>query len=42
MAAGVSQTLWSMTDLAEMVDADAPKAGPRGPYNKKSAAEISN
>ena len=41
MAAGVSDTLWSMTDLAEMVDAAAPKAGKRGPY-KKSSVEISN
>ena len=31
MAAGVSKTLWSMTDLAEMVDATMPKPGPRGP-----------
>ena len=41
MAAGVSDTLWSMTDLAEMVDAAAPKLGKRGPY-KKSSVEISN
>lgn len=34
MAAGVSDTLWSMTDLAEMVDAAQPKPGPRGPYKK--------
>src|SRR5713101_4313303 len=32
MAAGISDTLWSMTDLAEMVDAAAPKPGKRGPY----------
>jgi IS1 family transposase len=41
MAAGVTDKLWSMTDLAEMVDAALPKAGKRGPY-KKSDAEISN
>lgn len=41
MAAGVSQTLWSMDDLCEMMDAVAPKPGPRGPY-KKRVAEISN
>jgi IS1 family transposase len=35
MAAGVSQTLWSVADLAEMVDAAAPKPGP---YRKKDAA----
>lgn len=34
MAAGVSETLWSMTDLAEMVDAALPKPGTRGPYRK--------
>jgi hypothetical protein len=36
MAAGVS-TLWSMTDLAEMVDATLPKPGKRGPYKKRSS-----
>ena len=34
MAAGVSETLWSVADLAEMVDAAAPKPGKRGPYKK--------
>ena len=34
IAAGVSHTLWSMTDLAEMVDAAQPKLGKRGPYRK--------
>jgi len=34
MAAGLSATLWEMKDLAEMVDAAAPKPGPRGPYKK--------
>jgi hypothetical protein len=41
MAAGISATLWSMTDPAEMVDAAAPKPGRRGPY-KKTADQISN
>ena len=41
MAAGVSQTLWSMTDLTAMVEAAAPKGGKRGPY-KKTADQISN
>ena len=41
MASGLSATLWSMTDLAEMVDAAAPKPGPRGPY-KKTTDQISN
>jgi hypothetical protein len=28
MAAGMSPTLWSMTDLAEMIDASLPKTWP--------------
>jgi IS1 family transposase len=35
MATGLSQTLWSMTDLAEMVEASLPKPGPRGPYKPR-------
>jgi hypothetical protein len=38
MAAGISQTLWSVTDLAEMIDATLPKAGPRGSYKKRGTA----
>jgi hypothetical protein len=34
MAAGVTEKLWSMVELAEMVDATVPKGGPRGPYKK--------
>lgn len=37
MAAGVSDKLWSMDDLCGMMDAVAPKPGPRGPYKKRSA-----
>jgi IS1 family transposase len=37
MAAGVTDKLWSMTDLAEMVDATLPKGGPRGPYKKENS-----
>ena len=35
MTAGISKTLWSMTDLAEMIDATLPKPGSRGPYKTK-------
>lgn len=34
MAAGVTDKLWSMDDLVAMMDAVAPKPGPRGPYKK--------
>lgn len=35
MAAGVTNTLHDMEWLVEIVDAAAPKPGPRGPYRKK-------
>lgn len=38
MAAGVSDRLWSMEDLAELVEAAQPKPGKRGPYKKRVAA----
>jgi len=34
MAAGVTDRLWSMEDIAELVEAAAPKPGRRGPYKK--------
>ena len=34
MATGISDTLWSMTDLAEMIDASLPKPAKRGSYKK--------
>ena len=37
MAAGISDTLWSMADVAGMVDAALPKLGKRGPYKKMTA-----
>ena len=37
MEAGINDMLWSMADLAEMVDAAAPKPGKRGPYKKRAA-----
>jgi IS1 family transposase len=38
MAAGLTDKLWSMSDLAVMVDDALPKPGKRGPYKVKSAA----
>jgi IS1 family transposase len=37
MAAGLSDTLRSMADLAAVVDAAQPKAGKRGPYKKENS-----
>jgi IS1 family transposase len=37
MAAGLSETLWSVTELAEMINASLPKPGPRGPYQKRAS-----
>lgn len=34
MAAGVSDRLWSMEDVAALVEAAAPSPGKRGPYKK--------
>ena len=39
MAAGISETLWSMTELAEIIDAKLPKPGKRGPYKTALATE---
>ncbi len=41
MAAGISGTLLSWEDIVDMMDAEAPKPGPRGPY-KKRGEENSN
>lgn len=37
MAAGVSNKLWSMEDIAALVEAAAPKPGRRGPYKKRAS-----
>ena len=39
MQAGISDTLWSMTDLAEMIDANLPNPAKRGPYQKRMSNE---
>lgn len=38
MAAGVPKTLWSMEDIAAMVEAWAPRPGRWGPYKKRAKA----
>jgi IS1 family transposase len=46
MAAGLTGRLWSMEDIANMIDESLPAPAPRGPYKKRSPAsqqpEISN
>lgn len=37
MAAGLSPILWSMDDVAGLIDAAAPKPEKRGPYKKRAA-----
>lgn len=37
MAAGVTDKLWSVEDIAALVDAAAPKPGRRGPYKKRNS-----
>jgi hypothetical protein len=34
----VSKTLWSMENVVALIDAAAPKSGPRGPYKKQAVA----
>jgi len=35
MAAGITDKLMSMEDVVALIDADAPKPGPRGRYKKR-------
>ncbi len=35
MAAGVTDRLWELEDIAALIDAAASKPGRRGPYKKK-------
>jgi hypothetical protein len=35
MAAGLSDKLWSIEDIANLVEDAAPKPGKRGPYKKR-------
>jgi hypothetical protein len=37
MAAGVTDRVWDMNDLADLVEAAEPVAGKRGPYKKRAA-----
>jgi hypothetical protein len=36
MAAGLSRTLYDVEWIVSLIDARAPKPGPRGPYRKIS------
>jgi hypothetical protein len=37
MAAGVTETLWSMEMIAERIEANRPQPGKRGPYKKRAS-----
>ena len=38
LAAGTTDKLWSLEDIAERIEANHPQPGKRGPYRKRSAA----
>lgn len=42
MAAGLTDKLMNMADIAALVEAAAPKPRPRGPYKPRQVTEISN
>lgn len=39
MAAGVSDRLWSMEDVATLIETATPKPGKRGPYKKSVSVD---
>ena len=36
MAAGISNTLWTLADIAERIEARRPQGAKRGPYKKRA------
>jgi len=38
MAAGVTNRLWNIDDIAALVEARAPRPGKRGPYKRRPAS----
>ena len=37
MAAGVTDRLWDIEDIVQIIDEAAPRPGPRGPYQKRNS-----
>lgn len=40
MAAGITDRLWSLEDIAERIEARRSKPGKRGPYKKRIADAV--
>ncbi|HEX3888596.1 MAG TPA: IS1 family transposase [Phenylobacterium sp.] len=40
MAAGITDKLWSLEDIAERIEAKRPQPGKRGPYKKRAVADL--
>ena len=36
MEAGLTDRVWTFEDIMDLIDANAPKPGPRGPYKRKA------